>query len=120
MFYSILSCPVPEKLPYLIDMTWSSRSNSYIQVWAGGRKNNVVTLKEINRMKSHMQARVGLYVAVLCHGHRGHKNKRYAICDSLTLSLTVAISARIVGHLKISYKNIKLYINLNWPISVSG
>ena len=89
-------------------------------MWVGERKKNIVTLKEINRMKSYMQIRVDLYVTILCYDYRGHKNKRYAICDSLTLSLTVAISARIVDHLKTSHKNIKLYINLDWPISVSG
>ena len=60
-----------------------------------------------------MQIRVDLYIAILYYYHRDYKNKRYAIYDLLTLSLTVAISARIVNHLKTSYKNIKLYINLD-------
>ena len=43
---SMLSYPVPGKLPYLFDMTWSS---IWLYTGVGGREeNNVVTLKETN------------------------------------------------------------------------
>ena len=82
MHSSILSCPLPAKLPYLIDMTWSSR----IAIYRCGREgeNNAVTLKETN---SNEESPAGRNRLPAIHSH--DPETPYAICDSLTPSPTV-------------------------------